>query len=1245
MTFEELKTPKPRYPETPLVKNGKPACLVVRPDGESYAALAEEVQSKLSDLSGAKVRVVTAADLDGAPRASLILLGNLNTNRVAFQLYGYNYTAADDLYPGQGGYLVQTIHDPWGNGRNAVGLLGSDLDGVTAAVGRFLDGLKKGRTVTVPQTFDVHFGPDALQIPRLLGEPDLDAEMDAAEEALRRGEHTGLWGRIGERGLLYGLTGKDAYAELYKRLVFRMYEHVKSDPDNYGGVWGFDADFALHKVMPGWDLVEESPVISDQDRLRITRILFEYIRDCVSHVGNMDAEHVRHNHTTFAALGLHYAGTYFRKYYRAAEADEWLALSDKCFQFQAKAFKPHEDCSGYQWLTHCHLTKYSLSSGDMTYFENGCASRAVDYAILTTDNLGYALPNGDNSSPFGWWSELPFLRAAVCVLGDGHAQWMLDKKMAVEPQVAAYEYHRRVDPVEPTHLDGAQVFPVDPLYYASNNGREHLPLKKTFDKAVFRDGYDPDGQYLFLDGLSNGGHKHYDGNSISRITENRRIWLADCDYIKSLPKFHNGVLIFKNGQSAEIPPFAELERAANFDRSGFSETTLRAYSGVDWHRNILWNRGRYFLVVDEMEALETGDYTFRAIWQTLGEVKLRAGGLSVDQDGERFFIQGLPGPALRLEDDPETGKNWTVYEHAEPVVRILQQIADVRLEKGESYRYFNLLYCSGQEQSPGAQASRLRPRSQDACAPESLKMVQVTNGAVRIDGGPEAAFAGVGQPGELQEIPSGPAVAAAQFHIQPSRFAIVGGTKMTWGDAVFRSDSPVSIEYDLARGEGKVIASRQVRLSLAADGRKGVTVDGKAVRARASQGSLTFSVPKGERRIALASSLVSNLCKRAAGNVKPKLTPPALIRPKGGRAVPLECLWAYRDRGAFLSLHAADLDGDGTDEVVAGGRGAAVCAVKDGRNLWRFGTGGEIRSVWAADLENDGKPEVIAGSADTKIYVLDAGGRKRWDFEIPLYYRTPMLKTVFAADINGDGKLEVIAGVESWRYYAFTHDGRELWHQMTVHSSTQGCAADLDGDGRAEVLAGTEYHSWHCIDGSGEIRWSYHPKTGPRTNSVAAGDVDGDGLKEVAFAGADTYIHLLKATGELLWHFSTGDEVTQVVMADINGDGNDEVVASSMSFNVYVIKGDGKTQLWRTDLREVVRGIAVADFDGDGNLEVAAGTDDGVVHLLANGDGRVVGRFETGGSILSLAAADVDGDGTPEIIAASEDEALYALKG
>ncbi len=59
--------------------------------------------------------------------------------------------------------------------------------------------LEAGRTLLVGPTFDAKFGPDALKIPKLLDDPDVETEMAGAEEALARGVHTGLWGQIGER--------------------------------------------------------------------------------------------------------------------------------------------------------------------------------------------------------------------------------------------------------------------------------------------------------------------------------------------------------------------------------------------------------------------------------------------------------------------------------------------------------------------------------------------------------------------------------------------------------------------------------------------------------------------------------------------------------------------------------------------------------------------------------------------------------------------------------------------------------------------------------------------------------------------------------------------------------------------------------------------------------------------------------------------------------------------------------------
>ena len=1064
MSLKNLRQPKPLYPDTVLVEHGRAASAIVTPSDDRYVAVAEAIRRKVRDVSGATLPVIPHSAAAVTPRRHLILLGNVNTNRAVFRLYGYSYTPADDHYPGYGGHLLHTIHDPWGNGRNAVGLFGSDLSGVEAAAGLLLERLKAGPTLALGPLFDVKWGPDALQDAGIPEEPDVDAEMAEAEEDLKRGSHTGLWGRIGQRGLLYGLTGNDVYAEIYKRLVFRMYDHVLSDPDNYGSVWGFDADFALQYVIPGWDLVEESPVISDEDRLRITRILFEFITDCVSHVGDVENERVRHNHATYAALGLHYAGAYFKKYYRATQAYRWLALSERCFGVQVNAFKPYEDCGHYQWRTHFHAMRYTLSSGDTTFFDTGNAQRAGDYAILTTDNLGCAVPNGDTASPFGTWTEVPYLRAMVCVTGDGRYQWMLDKKKAMASRSHPYEHSRDVKPVEPTDLEGAQVYPVDPGYYDSTNGSDHLPLDKTFDKVVFRDGFAPENQYLFLDGLSNGGHKHYDGNSICRLTQNSRIWLADCDYIKSLPKFHNGVLIFRDGQSAEIPPFAELERFQANKNTGFSQTTLRSYSGVDWRRNILWNRGAFFLVIDEMEALGEAEYSFRAVWQTLGDVQRSRGGIAVEQNGERFFIHGLQGPVLRLEDDAVTGKNWERYSHAEPVIRILQQIVDVHLKKSEAYRFFNLLYCG----------------------PMKLEMTQILETAVRIDGGPETVFAGVGKTRTATGLPSGPSVAAAQFQISPRDFVIVDGTEVSWEDTSFRSNRPVSLEYDLSAAQGTLVTSGPTTITLSAGKGTEVELDGKPIDADFSNGAVTFRAPEGRHGLALIPPALSGLRRAAAAKITPQFASRFRTSRRRGRIPDLPVLWSKREDDALLSVQAADLDGDGKDEIAAGGRTGSIHTYKDGASLWRYPTGGVVRSVCAADLENDGRPEVIAGSEDTRVYVIDAKGALKWDFKIPFYFQDPIVRSVFTGDINGDGNLEVIAAVESWRYHALTHDGNELWRQMTVRPSSTGCAADLDGDGRAEVIAGTDYHRWHCIDGNGDIRWSYHPSTGPRANGARA---------------------------------------------------------------------------------------------------------------------------------------------------------------
>jgi hypothetical protein len=141
--------------------------------------------------------------------------------------------------------------------------------------------------------------------------------------------------------------------------------------------------------------------------------------------------------------------------------------------------------------------------------------------------------------------------------------------------------------------------------------------------------------------------------------------------------------LFKEGQGAAIPPYCELEAAADVGQYGLSQTVVRNYNGVDWHRAILWNKEKFFLVVDDLVARESGEYDFHCLWHTVGEARLAADGLEVDQQGPRFFIKNGPGVDRKLSDNAELGRNWSGYQFAKPVVHSLRQVKSARLGKGQ----------------------------------------------------------------------------------------------------------------------------------------------------------------------------------------------------------------------------------------------------------------------------------------------------------------------------------------------------------------------------------------------------------------------------------------------------------------------------------------------------------------------------------------------------------------------------------
>jgi hypothetical protein len=158
---------------------------------------------------------------------------------------------------------------------------------------------------------------------------------------------------------------------------------------------------------------------------------------------------------------------------------------------------------------------------------------------MTTDNLGHQATYGDvggftgNGQTAMWYTLNDVERK-------GRYAWAIRKVGgSSEPGTAVHG----VEPVEPTDLLGVRRQVTEQMFYDLYNGKGKVPQEKTFDKISMRSSFDADKPYLLLDGINGGYHGHWDANSVLRYTDRGRIWLADCDYIKSLPRYHNSMLI------------------------------------------------------------------------------------------------------------------------------------------------------------------------------------------------------------------------------------------------------------------------------------------------------------------------------------------------------------------------------------------------------------------------------------------------------------------------------------------------------------------------------------------------------------------------------------------------------------------------------------------------------------------------------------------------------------------------------
>ncbi len=231
-------------------------------------------------------------------------------------------------------------------------------------------------------------------------------------------------------------------------------------------------------------------------------------------------------------------------------------------------------------------------------------------------------------------------------------------------------------------------------------------------------------------------------------------------------------------------------------------------------------------------------------------------------------------------------------------------------------------------------------------------------------------------------------------------------------------------------------------------------------------------------------------------------------------------LWDTPLGGFAFDLASADLDGDGTDEILAASADSAVsCFSIQGKARWRYMLPGPVLQVTVARL--DGRtPLVLAGGSSRELVVLAANGTLVRSVALDSNTTTGAIRVLRAGDFDGDGQDEVaLLTVRGRRAGEIVFlDGTQLQPRSTRvtvdnldHANT--LVADLDGDGRSELLTGERVAT--LLAGKAKVILELPPAPQPisydhayRMRNVAVGNFAGGSEMEIVTVdGPEVILH------------------------------------------------------------------------------------------------------------------------------------------
>ena len=1191
--YEKLKK---LHSDIPLVKGAKPAVAIVAPASGVYQSAAGAVQLAIEKSTGVKVPIVSDDDAQAAVpiKGNLIVLGNRSTNRTINALYDLYYCLADLKYPGPEGYIIRTSHNTFGTGHSVVIVGGSDPIGVelgAKALALELSEIpaQKGE-LSIGWTMQTKLGKGL--------DPPTDVREFKTWEASKGYRSVGYfgWCSISKRMAMYYMTGDEFSAREFVRLAFPDEqairdieqidgEQIENKHDPLAGFYHYNA----HMAVLFWDLIEESPVFSDEERLKVTNAFARQL----NHRKNegvyrltQPRSAVGSRHGQWSAISLYCLGRYFNKYYPDPIWAQCVRGGQLAFHsLHEYAWVSGESDNLFWYSTGiAPVFTYMALTGDRKLLENGVLA-----TLLTGQEILASGRSGDsalNSASMG------FLNKAAYITGDG--RWSTYRqRTGVDTDVfrlgQSFWPDQTLEPELPVDLAGKWSIMrlSEPAWSSRGSG---LPFEQSFYIGSYRSAADESGDYILLDGFNGASRNPYHTFDILQLRIDGRTVLDG---------YHNQVLTSADGMvEPTVAMNAALLHAEVVGGTAIAVGEVPDASFCNWRRGLVQRTGRYALVVDDLAfRTDSQNMKVKTTWQVTGgrwnpklqAVRLPAGKGATTGDFE-----------LHSCDVQEVGGG-----------RVVTMAWDGPIAKDQHRLAFYLI-----GQTP-------------AGSPSSVACVRIADNAAAL-ALPQPALAVVGEYGRVK----GKLVVVAADHVFGHAVTEAG-----IDSPLISSDVAVDLDWDFSGGVVNVVAEKETTLTLSLAASDNLQLNGEPAKAPFTGGICRTRLAAG-RHVLSGASPAADLSSALSTALESLL---AAGRKQRAQALAAAKQTVQPTAAELATALAGSVGGKVVEMITIPSAGGTQLAVVEGSTIHLLTSQGEeIRKLqtdanirvlhWWAEHDL-----LLAGCVDEKLIAFDGQGRRKWVFTSemdPAVYEAA--KTYWFKSAPGH------QGVHGLHTGAFD-DGK---NRCFVGSA---CTLEiLDEIGklvkRTPVFWGPG-RMFALVAGPGDTRnllisrWpngvDHLAIVNSKSMAVTGNAYNGVPSKH-AYVGGWTAQNRTR-----LFHEDLDGDGKKELATTINGTWNRVTVYSEEGAPQYNAQfGPGASNAPRAQMRD----MDLADLNADGKKEMLVGTSEGLVVALSN-ECQKVWSTRMPSPPMSIKSVTPRGTKLPWIVVGCDDGTVAALDG